>query len=389
MLEVEDWTQPSYPSKRRESAKKLPAPDPPLDAAVQLLPDSEVTPIPTGPPEPEVEESFSVTRPPTSRLFPRTRLASSPTAGPSSLSRLLAQAGPAETSAPFSMTPPLAEWNSDTPDPIQLPRAATTNMPLTPPDQSHSSAVSRSVSPPIPLPPPTTTLSRSPPTSRLPPSPTRPSVSPIVASGSQPTNHHVPSQPSPLRPGSRASRLSTSTSSRFSSGRIPFGATSSAAAVKAMPTTAISEQAISTLSSTPSSGSGPFSASDTLAGGMPGALGTSTVPSPEDSPTLGMTSLLAHSHRRRTSSHHIPSNRNSIGLSSPAVAAAATPSSPLAVGATGAGLGVSASNRLASLASSWGFGRKKRPDLAEIGQGESRTEDSAPAPISEATTPGD
>ncbi|KAI0370493.1 hypothetical protein BV20DRAFT_1018587 [Pilatotrama ljubarskyi] len=351
MLEVEDWTQPSYPSKRRESSKKLPPADPPSEPSLKPSSAPEASPIPAGPPEPEVEESFSATRPPTSRLFPRTRSNSSPTAGPSSLSRLLAQAGPAEQAAP----------SADTTE-VPLPRPATPSENVKP---------SAGASPTVSSPPP-------------PASPSRPS------SGSQPQNNHVPVQPSPLRPGSRASRGSTS--SRFSGGRIPFGAAPGAAA-KAMPTTAISEQAVSTLASTPSSGSG----SDTV--GIPGTLVGSYVPSPEDSPTGGMMSLLSQSQRRRTSSHSVIPSRNSIGaMPSPAT----TSSSPLAglgygVGASG---GPSATSRLANLAGSWGigFGRKKRAELSEGGQSEGGPSPSKPtspsgrapgntSPIPESTTP--
>ncbi|EJF59536.1 hypothetical protein DICSQDRAFT_156224 [Dichomitus squalens LYAD-421 SS1] len=370
MLEVEDWTQPSFPSKRRESSKKAPTVEAPLEPTNQLPPATEAIPIPVGPPEPEVEESFSATRPPTSRLFPRNRSASSPTAGPSSLSRLLAQAGPSEP--PTSSSPGLGSGSADgrgsSEEALALapPRDASPTIFATPPDpEIHSPKLPRSVSPTVPLPPPANTSSEPPPQSPAPsPSPTRPSFSPTPGIGSQPVNHHVPNQPSPLRSTSRASRGSGSTSSRFSRG-IPFGTatTGSVAAAKTVPTTAISEHAISTLSTTPSSGSGSGASETTLAGvQMPGTLGTSTLPSPEGSPTLGMTSVLTQSHRRRTTSYHLPSSRSStVGLSSPN--ATATPSSPLA----GVGIGVTASSRLASLASSWGvsFGRRRRSEILE------------------------
>ncbi|EIW55097.1 uncharacterized protein TRAVEDRAFT_172756 [Trametes versicolor FP-101664 SS1] len=356
MLEVEDWTQPAYPSKRRESSKKIPAAEPPSETSPQSSPPAEVpAPIPAGPPEPEVEESFSVTRPPTSRLFPRTRSNSSPTAGPSSLSRLLAQAGPAEQGAAL----PSEAVDLPTPRPV-TPSESAKPSPDTPPTAAA-------------LPPP-------------PVSPTRRSP------GSQPQNIHLPAQPSPLRPGSRASRGSSS--SQFSRGRIPFGATPGAAA-KAMPTTAISEQAVSTLASTPSSGSG--SGSDTI--GMPGAMAGSYVPSPEDSPTGGMVSLLSQTQRRRTTSHSVLPTRNSIGaMPSPAT----TSSSSLAGLGLGAGVGAgpTATSRLASFAGSWGigFGRKKKLELAETAQSDSGSSPSKPtspaargagtsSPIPESVTP--
>ncbi|KAI0654388.1 hypothetical protein C8Q70DRAFT_925844 [Cubamyces menziesii] len=351
MLEVEDWTQPSYSSKSRASSKKLSAAERPSEPSPPLSPPAEASPIPAGPPEPEVEESFSATRPPTSRLFPRTprtRSNSSPTAGPSSLSRLLAQAGPTEQTAPA----PVREEAIPSPSPPPPPR------PTTPSQNPESPKLSPTVSPAASPPPP-------------PASPTR------LSTGSQAQNSHVPAQPSPLRPGSRASRAS----SRFSGGKIPFGA-SSAAAAKAMPTTAISEQAVSTLASTPSSGTGSGSGSDTV--GMPGALAGSYVPSPEDSPTGGMASLFSKTQeRRRTTSHSVSLSRGSIGaLPSPAT----TSSSTLAGLGLGVGVtaGPSATSRLASFAGSWGigFGRKKRAELSDGAQSESS---SSP---SKSTSPG-
>ncbi|KAI0642725.1 hypothetical protein C8Q79DRAFT_916874 [Trametes meyenii] len=353
MLEVEDWTQPSYSSKRRESSKKLPVTDLPSESSPQSSPPAETSVIPAAPPEPEVEESFSVTRPPTSRLFPRTRSNSSPTAGPSSLSRLLAQAGPTEQVTPH-----------DTHEP-------STPRPATPPEKVKASSLQAipTGSPPVP-----------------PTSPSRPST------GSQPQNSHVPALPSPLRPGSRASRGSTS--SRFSAGRIPFG-TSTGAVPKAMPTIAISEQAVSTLASTPSSGSG----SDTV--GMLGALTGSHVPSPEDSPTGGMASLLSQSHRRRTTSYSVVPSRNSIGAMPSAATTSSSTLAGLGLGA-GASSGPSATSRLASFAGSWGigFGRRKKLELAEgglslAGAGSSQSISSSPSghvlgnssPIPESTTP--
>ncbi|KAI0828603.1 hypothetical protein BC628DRAFT_1316368 [Trametes gibbosa] len=345
MLEVEDWTQPPYSSKRRESTKKIPVVEPLSDTSPQFTPAAEASaPIPIGPPEPEVEESFSATRPPTSRLFPRGRASSSPTAGPSSLSRLLAQAGPAEQPAASA---------TETDD-LSLPRPPTPSENTKP-----SPETSPTVSPPAP-----------------PASPTRPST------GSQPQNSHLPAQPSPLRPGSRASRGSTS--SRFSGGRIPFGVSTGAAA-KAMPTTAISEQALPTLESTPSSGSGSGSGgSDTI--GMPGALVGSRIPSPEDSPTGGMASLLSQT-RRRTTSHSILPSRNSIGAMPSAVTTSSSTLAGLGLGA-GASAGPSATSRLASFAGSWGigFGRRRKLELSEDAQLEGAGTSRSPS-ISTSTSP--
>ncbi|KAI0676409.1 hypothetical protein C8Q78DRAFT_997230 [Trametes maxima] len=353
MLEVEDWTQPSFPSKRRESSKKLPAADLPSESSPQSSPPAETSVIPAAPPEPEVEESFSVTRPPTSRLFPRTRSNSSPTAGPSSLSRLLAQAGPTEQVTPDDLPQPSTARPPTPSEKLKAPSSET-----------------------IP-----TGSSPAPPTS-----PSRPNT------GSQPQNSRVPALPSPLRPGSRASRGSTS--SRFSGGRIPFG-TSAGAVPKAMPTTAISEQAVSTLASTPSSGSG----SDTV--GMPGALTGSHVPSPEDSPTGGMASLLSQSHRRRTTSYSVVPSRNSIGAMPSAATTSSSTLAGLGLGA-GASPGPSATSRLASFAGSWGigFGRRKKLELSEgglspTGSGSSPSTSASPSgrapgnssPIPESITP--
>jgi len=291
MLEVEDWTQPAYPSKRRESSRKVTPEAPELPAPMA----EDTSSLPPGPPEPEVEDSFSATRPPTSRLFPqRSRANTSPTAGPSSLSRLLAQAGPPEAQAD-----PQVPVQPKPPSPVMSPQRP-------PPSPTQASSVAR--------------------------------------------NLHAPGAPSPLRPGSRASRGSTS--SRFSVSRIPFGG--GATTAKAAPTTAISEQAISLLAS-PSD----------VALSATGSSSSTSVPSPNGSPTEGMSHQLAS--RRRTSSYHVsPSNAalstisSSLSVPSP-LTANARPSADTAV------LGVSASSRLASLASSWGvsFGRKRRSETLE------------------------
>ncbi|OCH89638.1 hypothetical protein OBBRIDRAFT_794051 [Obba rivulosa] len=292
MLEVEDWTQPAYPSKRRESSRKVT----PETLEPPALTADEAPSLPYGPPEPEVEDSFSATRPPTSRLFPqRSRANTSPTAGPSSLSRLLAQAGPPEVQVDFQ-----APMKEKPPSPVVSPQHP-------PSSSSQASLAAR--------------------------------------------NALAPGAPSPRRPGSRASRGSTS--SRLSVSRIPFGG--GAAAPKAAPTTAISEQAISLLA--PSSEE---------AATATGSSSSTSVPSPTGSPTEGMSHQLAS--RRRTSSYHIsPTNVLSAALSSsPSVP------SPLSAGnirlpADTAASSVSASSRLASLASSWGmsFGRKRRSEILE------------------------
>ncbi|KAH9930184.1 hypothetical protein B0H21DRAFT_826142 [Amylocystis lapponica] len=302
MLEVEDWTQPAYPSnKRRESSRKTSSE---VQAPVSPNMEAEST-LPPGPPENEVEDSFSATRPPTSRLFPmRARANSSPTAGPSSLSRLLAQAPPAEPSSE-SVVPP----HPRTPSPLTL-------------------------------------------NSQPPPSPPETTIAPPA--------HHGHTMPSPLRPGSRASRVSSS--SRFSGGRIPFGTSGT---TKAVATTAISEQAISSAGS-----------SGEVTGAMDGTSPGSSVPSPEGSPPGGMSHLV--SLRRRTTSYHVPP-RN------PPLATSVSTSSPF-VTTFGGGIatGGSASSRLASLASSWGvsFGRKRRSEVLETGVDSPLRDPASSTPVS-------
>ncbi|KAF8887526.1 hypothetical protein BD779DRAFT_1526741 [Infundibulicybe gibba] len=213
MLEVEDWTQPSNNSKRRLSSRKMPSDKEPVTHK-ELTPDSSSPALPPGPPEAEVEGSFKVTHPPNSHLFPvRTRSNSSPTVRPSSLSRLLAQAAP-------DVAPETSPSSPDQPPSPTLPP------------------------PPAPIP-----------------------SSPSLHIGSIP---HHPSIPSPLRPGSRASRISSA--SRLSVSRIPALATpGTSSASKAAPTIALSEQP---LIATPPSDVNTF--------------GASVTPSPEGSISDGM-----------------------------------------------------------------------------------------------------
>ncbi|KAJ7635147.1 putative peripheral membrane protein [Roridomyces roridus] len=264
------------------------------DSPQSPLADSTPALPPGGPPEAEVEDSFLTTHSPNLHLFPsRARSGSSPPVRPSSLSRLLAQAPPESSPQPHL-------------DPIP-------DVPATAP---------------------------SPPTS------------PSHHTGSAP--QHVPVLSSPLRPGSRASRISTT--SRFSVGRggIPvLGASTSSGSpgtgAKAPPTTALAEQqAINVLSSSPSSAEmNPF-------------IRSPSTPSPDDSMAEGVSNVLRHS-RRRTASYPRTSP-----LAAPSVSEAttSTPSTSTARPSSG----VSASNALANLASSWGvsFGRKKKPELASL-----------------------
>ncbi|KAG5636476.1 hypothetical protein H0H81_007894 [Sphagnurus paluster] len=269
MLEVEDWTQPSH-NKRRLSSRKVSNDKEPKEVSGNNLPV-----LPPGPLEAEVEDSFLVTHPPNSALFPvRSRANTSPTARPSSLSRLLAQATP-ET--PLETSPP-------------LPR--------------------RSPSPTMPTPVPS------------------------------PSNHsipqHIPGVPSPLRPGSRASRMSTT--SRFSVNRLPAlgNAAAGSPMAKAAPTIALSEEPI--ISSSPTAGPGD-----------PNPFGLPSTPSSDGSISDGMANTLTI--RKRTASYNIPKT-------SPLTASSSTQGK---VGQA-ARTSITASSTLATLANSWGvaFSRKKK-----------------------------
>ena len=179
--------------------------------------------IPPGPPQSEVENSFSVTQPPTSHLFPsRPRANSTPSAGPSSLSQLLAQATTELPEGAVEIVPPSGDPQRG--DRLSHYESATT------------------LSPPLPSP-----------------------------------NQHAqsaPHAPTPLRPGSRASRASTS--SRFSAARLPTlaAASSSPSTVKAMATTALTEHSLqsSTTASQASSLAGPPSPVGSLTEGMANIL---------------------------------------------------------------------------------------------------------------------
>jgi autophagy-related protein 11 len=274
MLEVEDWTQPGSSKRRQNPKKSLLVAEPREDPPVAL----------SAPPENEVEEeSFHPARAPNSRHFPAARSGSNstaPVAGPSSLSRLLAQA-PA-TSEPLPV------------EPIPPPPVAA-------------------VPPPVRTPSPQPPVVSSSPASSVPAS---------MAPGRQ----HPPNPSSPLRPGSRASRLSTS--SRFSAPRLPAFGGAGGSAPKAVPTTAITAPPA-------------FDEPGT------GALGSipSTAPLPTDSAGEGMASLLA---RRRTTSFHVPASGSPLAAPVPRETA----------GSAGA---------FASLAS-WGTSlRRRRTDVASLG----------------------
>ncbi|KAF5390754.1 hypothetical protein D9757_004449 [Collybiopsis confluens] len=245
MLEVEDWTQPT-PTKRKVSKKRT------SDERETALASSTPA-LPPAPPEPEVEDTFQVALTSSSQLrVSRARSNSSLSVRPSSLSRLLAQASPEAPLAEEALQPfPTSAENHD-------------------------------VSPPSSPPPP--------PSPQLPVVPT------------SPIQGQVP--PSPLRPGSRASRLSTT--SRFSGGRIaPLGGASTGSSTttvnKAHPTTALSEHKIV---SPPSSL------------GLSPVKNDSLLPSPGGSPS-DMAGALKKHFRYRTSSYSSRPSSLLIPRSSP------------------------------------------------------------------------
>ncbi|KAF9010058.1 putative peripheral membrane protein [Cyathus striatus] len=305
MLEVEDWTQPTH-NKRRTSSRKVSVEKNATDSD-QAMPVGMSPPdIPAGPPGPEVDEAFRITHPPSSHLFlSRTRANSSPTARPSSLSRLLAQA------APTSETAIQEQPTTEQPTAAQEPSYPVNE----PPEQPQS----------------TPEILNFPITEHIPPiKPSPPLPSPTLPAAPQ----QIPNVPSPLRPGSRASRLSTA--SKFSVGRIPtLGASPGMA--KAAPTTALVAEPL--LAS-------PSSASP----GDPNPFASPSTPSPEESISDAISNIFTH--RRRTTSYHIP-------RPSP-LTATTSASSQVTVGQP-ARPSLTATSTLANLASSWGvsFGRKK------------------------------
>lgn len=285
MLEVEDWTQPSGNKRRASGRKTTSEKDSPSSPGSGRLGNKAIPP-----PELEVQD----THPSNSHLFPvRTRANSSPTARPSSLSRLLAQAS-VENGA-------------------ENPTESLPDDEIPPPDLRASS--------PSPLPSPAVS----------PPSPPQ-----IIGSLPQ----HVPGVHSPLRPNSRASRLSST--SRFSVGRIPNLGSVSTGTPKAAPTTALTEDP--TASSPTSNDGNPFRSPVT--------------PSPDESISDGLNNIVnGNSSRRRTTSYHIPrTSPLAVGSASTSRGPAFLPARP----------SLTATATLANLANSWGasFGRKKKAEVA-------------------------
>ncbi|KAJ4473012.1 putative peripheral membrane protein [Lentinula aciculospora] len=263
MLEVEDWTQPAH-EKRKVSRKRT------SDSERKPSLASSTPALPPGPPEPEVEDTFQMAPTTSSHLLAsRARSNSSPSnARPSSLSRLLAQASPESPAAEVTPQPfPTADYNQ-------------TNSPTSPSLPLDSAPLPKITSSPQAL-----------------------------------------SPQSPLRPGSRASRLSTT--SRFSGGRIaPFGSVSSGSSTnKANPTIALSSQ---NLVSSPSSA------------GVSDRRDDTAFPSPGASPSNMASTLKKHFRNRTTSyqgsrpsSFHIPrasplTNTEAIAASSKAPTGSST-----------------------------------------------------------------
>jgi len=312
MLEVEDWTQQqtqNQASKRRTYSRRVtsqtaePEPNPALV--------EEPLPIPA---EPEVEESFTTPRP-----FPaRSRANSTPSAGPSSLSRLLAQAPTEAPPDPVTTTTPVQPFPEVVIDDKE-PEAESHEQQ----QQEPQSEVADTVSPSPPL---------------------------LI--------HSSPRQQSPLRPGSRSSKVSVT--SRMSIGRIPGGTVTA----KSSPTTAIMGLPIT-------------------AGKLPGDLSAvrraGETPTPEGSPSDSMSNLLKQHHRRRaTLSYSVPRPLPLTGGTTTAISHATNiqGSTDIRNETTASGAG----SRLAILATSWGFGRRRKAALDAIPQATTSSDDQQEGP---------
>ena len=303
MLEVEDWTQQTQTqaSKRRAYSRRVTSPTAETEPNPVLV--EEPLPVPA---EPEVEESFTTPRP-----FPaRSRANSTPPAGPSSLSRLLAQAPTEAPPDPVTTTTPerlqaFPEMVIDDKEPEVEPHE----------QQEQQEELESEVADVVP------------------PSPRQITV-PAYSS---------PRQQSPLRPGSRSSKVSVT--SRLSIGRKPGGTVTG----KASPTTAITGLPMTT---------------GKLPGELPAVLRAGETPTPEGSPSDSMSNLLKQHHRRRTTlSYPVSRTLPLTGGTTTAISHA-----PNIQGSTDIVNETSASgagSRLASLATSWGFGRRRKPVLLD------------------------
>ena len=295
MLEVEDWTQQpqGQAPKRRGYPRRVASP--PIEIEPKPVIVEGPLPIPA---EPEVEEPFTAPRPFTTR--PR---ADSTSAGPSSLSRLLAQApteatqDPTATSAPETV-PPLLGAKIDDNEPQEESQEELDQEEQEPPEA-------------FPSPPPITI----------------------------PT-HSSPQSLSPMRPGSRSSKVSNT--SRMSIGRKPGVSVTS----KASPTTAVTGLPIT---------------AGKVSGDLAATLRNGEMPTPEGSPSDGMSNLLKQHHRRRTTSSYSVARTFPLTVGTTTAVSHATN----VQGSTDVRNETSASGaggRLASLATSWGvtFGRRRK-----------------------------
>jgi len=296
MLEVEDWTQQpqTQASKRRTYTRRVTSPTTETEPKPVLI--EEPLPIPA---EPEVEESFTTPRP-----FPtRSRANSTPSARPSSLSRLLAQ-------APIEVTPdPIT---TRTPDKAQPPPEMVTDNEepeVELPEQQEQQELRPDV---------VDAVSPSPPSITIP-------------------FHSSPQQLSPMRPGSRASKVSIT--SRMSIGR-------GSVTGKASPTTAITGLPIT---------------AGKLPGDLPAVRRNGETPTSEGSPSDGMSNLLKQHHRRRsTSTYSVSRGFPLTGGTTTAISHATNVQGSTDIrnetSTSGAG------SRLANLATSWGvaFGRRRK-----------------------------
>ncbi|KAF7971237.1 hypothetical protein HWV62_21548 [Athelia sp. TMB] len=343
MLQVEDWTQPSQNQKRRPSASNInsasnvntnskrknshsiadlaPLSSSPLVSASPPNPNPEGTSLSLTPPAIRTQRQI-LAEPPqilqttdalddaldhfdTVRARARTR--SPPPAGPSSLSHLLAQAPSTNAEAELSPTHIASPF-------IQDPQE---------PDQDHQDQPLVQTASPLPIENPL------PETQPLPITASPPPPSPSTGASSLP--RAAGHAPSPLRPGSRASRASRMSTTSFPA---------AVGKAKAAPTIALSGTAGNIPDASPPRNTPPSPVQSISPGEEP-SDGLANMAS------VASMSTASTQHRRRTASHHTPS--------------------PLASGVSGA----TASGTLASLASSWGvsFGRKKaqRGDSMDAG----------------------
>ena len=297
MLEVEDWTQQpqTQASKRRTYTRRVTSPTIETEPKPVLV--EEPLPIPA---EPEVEESFTTPRP-----FPtRSRANSIPSARPSSLSRLLAQ-------APTEVTPdPIT---ARTPDKAQPPPETATDNEEPEVELPEQQEQQEELRPEV-----VDTVSPSPPSITVP-------------------FHSSPQQLSPMRPGSRASKVSIT--SRMSIGR-------GSVTGKASPTTAITGLPIT---------------AGKLPGDLPAVRRNGETPTSEGSPSDGMSNLLKQHHRRRSTSTYSVSRGFPLTSGTTTAISHATNvqgSTDIRNETSTSGAG----SRLANLATSWGvaFGRRRK-----------------------------